>query len=252
MRPMGFCGGPRKSCKYYNDLWEGDPVERGVCFSIPVARWSAWPHPEGLNEDTVPEVRFVEPQLRRRLGPLARMMLHVAQQCAADARNLRLVFGSQHGELGYTVALLKALAAQEPLSPTVFSLSVHNAAAGMFSMLRAERTASTAIAAGDETLGQALVESYCQLDADPAQPVLMVYADGAFPPEYREFEERPQNARALAVLLSRDASRTASVEAGAGPDAPVSRQAQADSFVQHLAAGTPGSWTGERRTWTWH
>jgi hypothetical protein len=227
-------------------------VERGICFSIPVARWCAWPGREGTHDAALPDVRFVEPQLRRRLGPLARMMLHVAQQCAADVRDLRLVFASQHGELGYTVALLKALAAQEPLSPTVFSLSVHNAAAGMFSMLRAERAASTAIAAGDETLGQALVESYCQLDADPAQPVLMVYADGAFPPEYREFEERPQNARALAVLLSRGASRTASLEAGTSADAAPSRAAQADSFVQHLTEGTPGSWTGARRTWTWH
>jgi hypothetical protein len=227
-------------------------VERGLGFSIPVARWCAWPGPESLNDDALPDVRFVEPQLRRRLGPLARMMLHVAQECAAGVRDLRLVFASQHGELGYTIALLKALASQEPLSPTVFSLSVHNAAAGMFSMLRADRAASTAIAAGDETLGQALVESYCQLAADPAQPVLMVYADGAFPPEYREFEERPHNARALAVLLSRDASRTASVEAGASDDAPASPEGQADSFVQHLADGTPQSWTGARRTWAWH
>jgi hypothetical protein len=179
------------------------------------------------------------------------MMLHVAQDCAADAPGLRLVFASQHGELHYTVALLKALAAREPLSPTTFSLSVHNAAAGMFSMLRADPAASTALAAGGETLGHALMESYCQLDADPERPVLMVYADAPLPAEYSEFAERPQSARAIAVLLSRGASRTASVETEEA-DAPPSAEAQAESFVQHLAGNRPGKWTGERRTWTWH
>jgi hypothetical protein len=178
------------------------------------------------------------------------MMLHVAQDCAAGVPNLRLVFASQHGELDYTVSMLKALAAREPLSPTTFSLSVHNAAAGMFSMLRADPAASTALAAGGETLGHALMEAYCQLDADPERPVLMVYADGPLPAEYSEFAERPQSARALAVLLSRGASRTASVEAEAA-DAPPSIEAQADSFMQHLVGNRPGSWTGGHRTWSW-
>jgi hypothetical protein len=179
------------------------------------------------------------------------MMLHVAQDCAGDVPNLRLVFASQHGELNYTVSLLKALATHEPLSPTTFSLSVHNAAAGMFSMLRADPAASTALAAGCETLGHALVESYCQLHANPERPVLMVYADGPLPAEYSGFAEPPQCARALAVLLSRGASRVASVEAEAA-DAPPSLEAQAESFVQHLAENRPGSWTGEHRTWSWH
>jgi hypothetical protein len=179
------------------------------------------------------------------------MMLHVAHACAADVPDLRLVFASQHGELNYTVSLLKALASSEPLSPTTFSLSVHNAAAGMFSMLRADPAASTALAAGGETLGHALMESYCQLDADPERPVLMVYADAPLPAEYRGFAERPQAARALAVLLSRGASRIASVQAKAA-DAPASAEAQAESFLQHLTEDRPGSWTGEQRNWSWH
>jgi hypothetical protein len=200
---------------------------------------------------TAPDVRFIEPQLRRRLGPLAKMMLHVAHDCAGDVPDLRLVFASQHGELNYTVSLLKALASSEALSPTTFSLSVHNAAAGMFSMLRADPAASTALAAGGETLGHALMESYCQLDADPERPVLMVYADGPLPVEYSEFAARPQRARAVAILLSRAASRISYVEAE-GAHAPASVEPQAESFVQHLAENRPGSWTGEHRSWSWH
>ena len=165
---------------------------------------------------------------------------------------MRLVFASQHGELGYTVSLLRALAAEEPLSPATFSLSVHNSAAGLFSILRADRSESTALAAGDETLGHALLEGFCQLDADPGRPVLVVYADGPLPEEYRTFAEGPQESRALALLLSSEATRTATLEVGAAGAAPRSSRAQAEAFLAFLAEGRPGTWTGEQRTWSWH
>lgn len=220
--------------------------------SIPIARWSAWPAAGDAAPAAAPDVRFVDAQLRRRLGPLARMMLHVANECTGDAASVRLVFASQHGELNYTVTLLRALAAREPLSPTTFSLSVLNAPAGLFSILRHDRAESTALSAGDETLGHALVEAYCELEAQPQRPVLVVYADGALPEEYASFSPRREKPRALAVLLSRDAQRTATLEMRAAADASPSAQAQAEAFLEFLAGGGAASWTGERRTWSWH
>lgn len=180
------------------------------------------------------------------------MMLHAAHDCARDLSCVRLVFASQHGELGYTVSLLRALAAEELLSPATFSLSVHNAAAGLFSILRADRSESTALAAGEETFGHALMEGFCQLDADPRRPVLVVYADGPFPEEYRPFAEGRQESRALALLLSSDSARTATLEVGAAGAAPRSGGTHAEAFLAYLAEGRPGTWTGERRTWSWH
>jgi hypothetical protein len=178
------------------------------------------------------------------------MMLHVAHDCAGEARGLRLVFASQHGELGYTVPLLRALAAGEPLSPNTFSLSVHNGAAGLFSIVRGDRSEATALAAGEETLGQALVEAHGQLDADP-RPVLVVYGDGEFPEEYRPWADGTQP-RALALLLERDAARKTAIAFGASSDAPRSAGSQAEALVPHLADGSAGSWTGTQRTWSWH
>jgi hypothetical protein len=221
---------------------------------IPVARWSAWP-PAGALPSETPDVRFIDASLRRRLGPLARMMLHVARECAGEAAPLRLVFASRHGELGYTVSLLRALAAAEPLSPTLFSLSVHNAPAGLFSTFRADRAASTAVAAGAETLGQALVEACCQLAAEPDCPVMVVYGDAALPEEYREFGEPAdlaQQVRALAVLLSAGAGRQTRVLAEAAGAEGASGEAQAEPFVRHLAQGTPQRWVGAGKRWSWH
>ncbi len=189
--------------------------------------------------------------LRRRLGPLAKILLHLAHECAGDHPSVRLVLASQHGELSYTVVELRSLAAGESVSPTLFSLSVHNSPAGIFSILRRDRAPSTAIAAGEETLGHALLEAFCQLE-DGEEPVLMVYADMALPGEYRGFAERPEPGRAIGVLLAHAAARTTTLEATAAGGAPSSPGAQADAFFDHLADARPGSWTGAQRSWTWH
>ena len=224
-------------------------------FAIPIARWSSWPRTASA-EEKAPDVGFVDASMRRRLSPLAKKMLHVAHECAGgDAAlqgKLRLVFASQHGELSYTVSLLRSLAAREPLSPNAFSLSVHNGAAGLFSILRGDRSESTALAAGDETLGAALAEARCQLDADPERPVLVVYADSAFPGEYRDFAEGAHGDRALAVLLKAGAARTATIELGSAQGGPRSETAQPEAFLAHLADGAPGTWHGAQRTWSWH
>jgi hypothetical protein len=189
--------------------------------------------------------------LRRRLGPLAKTLLHIANECAAGLPGVRLVLASQHGELSYTLAMLRSLAAGEPVSPTLFSLSVHNSPAGIFSILRGERTPSTAIAAGEETLGHALLEASCQLD-DGEEPVLMVYADAPLPKEYSGYAERREPLRAIAVLLAHGAPRTTTLEAAPAERASASPEPQADAFFKHLADEQPAGWTGTQRAWTWH
>jgi hypothetical protein len=220
-------------------------------FVIPIARWCAWPAPRAQGIES-PDVRFVDASLRRRLGPLARMMLHVARACAQGIPDLRLVFASRHGELGYTVALLRALAAGEPLSPTLFSLSVHNAAAGLLSTCRGDRAESTALVAGEETLGYALLEGHCQLAAEPEKPVLMVYGDAPLPEEYREVADEPgADGCAVAVLLASDATRRSSIVRAPAGDAAASAQAQAAAFIRHLDGGAPAQWVGAAAAWSW-
>jgi Beta-ketoacyl synthase, N-terminal domain len=189
--------------------------------------------------------------LRRRLGPLAKTLLHVANECAAGLPAVRLVLASQHGELSYTLTMLRSLAAGEPVSPTLFSLSVHNSPTGIFSILRRDRTPSTAIAAGEETLGHALLEAYCQLD-DGEEPVLMVYADAPLPEEYRGCAERAEPRHAIAVLLAHGAPRITTLEVAAANRASASLEPQADAFFRHLAEERPVDWTGAQRAWTWH
>ena len=170
-----------------------------------VEGWRAW-----LAGDTAParetpvDVSYLPPLLRRRLGSMGRMALAVAGQCATGETALPTVFASRHGELQRTVELLQALARHEPLSPTDFSLSVHNSAAGLFSIARRDRSPATAVAAGDDTLAAGLIEGFGML-AEGMPQVLVVYADAPPPEPYAGRVVAQQAAFAAALLLRPDA-----------------------------------------------
>ncbi|MDO9225014.1 MAG: beta-ketoacyl synthase chain length factor [Pseudomonadota bacterium] len=166
------------------------------------AAWRAWPGKTlPLDDGSAPDIRFIDALLRRRLGRLSRMALHVANRVAAEWISLPTVFASRHGELSRTVSMLHALAAETSPSPAAFSLSVHNSAAGIFSIVRGDHAPSTALAAGDETLLWALLDATARLTDDPDSAILLVYADEPLATEYQSYSSASASAHALALLL---------------------------------------------------
>ncbi|HLD68629.1 MAG TPA: beta-ketoacyl synthase chain length factor [Pseudomonas sp.] len=146
------------------------------------ARWSAMPWQPPQSE-AQPDVSFLPALQRRRLGRLARMAFSVAWPLAEGQPPLPLVFASRHGETPRTLALLGDLARQEPLSPTQFSLSVHNAIIGLWSILRGDTSEMTALAAEGDGLEHGLLEAALLL-ADGAPAVLLVVAEDMPPAAY--------------------------------------------------------------------
>lgn len=125
------------------------------------------------------------PAERRRLNPLTSFALRVAERLIAgrdeaELRSVPMVFGSALGDGEVLSRLLAGLRAREPLSPTQFHNSVHNAAAGYWSIGLASQAPTTALAAGDETLEVTLAEAGLQACIRDA-PVAMVVAARAFP-----------------------------------------------------------------------
>jgi hypothetical protein len=70
-----------------------------------------------------------------------------------------LVFASRHGDVARSMDLLGALASDQPLSPTGFGLSVHNAIAALYSIARGHRGNYLALAAGQATVEAACLEA---------------------------------------------------------------------------------------------
>lgn len=110
-----------------------------------------------------------------------------------------IVLASRYGAMTNTLELLKLINQNETLSPTAFSLSVHNAAVGIGSQLTTNRGGHTAIAAGRHTLAEGLTECYARLK-DGAQVIVLMVSDCHLQDEYAVFGESEQDVQ-FALLL---------------------------------------------------
>lgn len=171
------------------------------------ASWDAWALGKRAIAGPVdPDVSFVKPLLRRRLSPLNRMAFHVASACLPEGEAPFCVFCSRYGEYARAFEILNSMADGEPVSPNSFSLSVHNTVASLFSISRADRTHSTAIAAGQATLEAGFLEACGLLAEAPQASALLVYYDEPLPSFYTGKAGAIQVSAALAMLLRRPGS----------------------------------------------
>jgi len=119
---------------------------------------------------------------RRRAPETVAVALEVAMAACDAARrdpaSLPSVFASTHGELAITDYMCATLA-QEPrsLSPIRFHNSVHNAAAGYWTIGTGAMQPANAISAHEASFAQGLIETLAQL-ADGSEAVLLVAYDG--------------------------------------------------------------------------
>ena len=155
--------------------------------------WQAWAADPCLPRgDDVPALAEMPAMQRRRLERLGRMALQVAWRCQPDGvTDLPLVFASRHGDIARTFEMLTGLARGEPLSPTHFGLSTHNAIAAQYSIARGLTGNYLAVSASPEAAEAAVVEALA-LIADGAPEVLVVVYDGPVPADYAAFRDEPE------------------------------------------------------------
>ncbi len=156
---------------------------------------------------------------RRRAGTVVRASVVVADEaCAAaglDPALLATVFTSSTGDPNNCHLLCEALAKPERLvSPTRFTNSVHNAAAGYWHIAAASRQPSTSLAAFDASFAAGLLEAAVQC-LTSQQPVLLVACDVPYPEPLHSVRPLPDSF-ALALLLAPAATATATATAAAG------------------------------------
>jgi len=215
--------------------------------ALPVAFCAAWRAGE---DEAAPPLGFIEPQLRRRLSLLDRIALHVAHACVKQGEAVRVVFASRHGELARSAELLAQLAAGEMPSPMAFSLSVLNAAPGLYGIARKDRTASTAISAGAETFPMSLVEAAAQVQSEPELPVVVAFADEPPPAVYRVLVGTPRSAYAIGVRLDAGAKRSVTMR-WAPSEREDEAEAAPDAFRACVEGGADSAWHGGGRAWHW-
>lgn len=174
--------------------------------------------PEEARPKPAPEL--LAPNERRRAPDTVALALQVAlDACAgagADPATLSSVFTSTHGDLAITDYMCRTLV-DDPgaVSPTKFHNSVHNAAAGYWTIGAGCMAPATAISGYDASFAEALVECIGQL-VDGTDPVLLVAYDAHSPGPLAEIS-RSEGLLASALVLAR-------AEAGDAPRLRVTRE----------------------------
>ena len=158
-------------------------------FDFVIKAWNAWaPEMTGFEEwrqqhcqqapaqtakavlpSAVPKI------MQRRLSSLARGVFYAAEGCSENHKTLPMVFSSAHGDANKSLQHLQDIQNGEEVSPTAFSLSVHNAIAGLFSIVYEIHQEITVIAPGQDGIAPVFIEALGILQEHAE--VLMVFYD---------------------------------------------------------------------------
>jgi hypothetical protein len=208
--------------------------------------------PEGVPPRPSPQL--LPPNERRRAPDTVAVALDVALAACAmaqrDARTLPSVFASMHGDLAITDYMCATLASDPAaVSPIRFHNSVHNAAAGYWTIGAGAMAPATAISAFDATFAQGLLEAVAQLVAGAEAVLLVAYDSASTGPLAQVSASRGLLGGAL-VLSRRDGGRRMALaladgEADAEPG-PLARHGEGNAMApmlplfDALAAGHAG------------
>lgn len=171
--------------------------------------WAVWPPLALLNEQELGKMQgnllaFVPNNMKRRLSPLAKTVFCAVSQCDGINDRIPVVFSSTHGELAKSLDMIKLIEAGEDISPTAFSLSVHNAIAGLFSIVYGNTSEVTVLASGEDGIASAFLEALGLLQ-EGALEVLMVFYDEPLPEFYpaEPFQLSADSSCAVALKITK-------------------------------------------------
>jgi Beta-ketoacyl synthase, N-terminal domain len=191
----------------------------------------------------LPVPQALPPAERRRTGATVKLAIGVAQQAVAgaaiDPARLAAVFASSSGDGTICHEICETLATDDrQISPTRFHNSVHNAAAGYWSIATGATAASSAVCAYDASFAAGLLEALTQIAVGGA-PVLLVAYETPYPEPLHAKRPLP-DAFGVALVLTPAAEAVSLARLDAAlEDGPVDRLA--DPQLEALRAGVPAA-----------
>ncbi|HUB46170.1 MAG TPA: beta-ketoacyl synthase chain length factor [Acetobacteraceae bacterium] len=128
-------------------------------------------------QPSVPSI--LAPNERRRTGAAVRLALSVAQQASEMAGiapgAIPSLFATSNSDGAVMHAILQTLARDEPVSPTQFHNSVHNAASGYWSIATGSRQPTSCLSGHDATAAAALLKAVAAGQVEQSPILLCVY-----------------------------------------------------------------------------
>lgn len=177
-----------------------------MSFSIHLEDWRGWiaaeatPTPDPRHRISAQPGNDLPAMLRRRLDSAGRATCEIL--AALDpGSDFPLVHASRHGDTTRSLAMLEALQRGEPISPTHFSMSVHNALLGVHSIARQHHRPIQALGAcGDEF--DAILEEAKGYLVEGYQAIIAVFSECVLASAYHGCTEHPGIPCAVGLRLT--------------------------------------------------
>jgi len=217
------------------------------------SHWQEWSRQPQAIDASAPQGKLTElPMMAaRRLTSGSKLAvecgLSMLRRHAIDA----VLYTSRHGELERNYRILSALATDQPVSPTDFTLSVHNASVGSLTIAAKQPLVSSSLSAGMDTFQQGLCEAICLMQAGYKR-ILMVDFDGLLPTFYHSRLSENMPTWAFAVAMVFEAGDSLQCKTQSGSDGEEAALPQSLQFLQHYLRGEDRfTVPGERVQWLW-
>ena len=186
---------------------------------------------------------------RRRLSPLARLALHTARSTLAQLASTGdtvdyIIWSSCYGDENITASIISEIAHGDTPSPTQFSLSVHNAISGLYSIFYQDATPATSLSSPlHSSLADAISEAISYLSANGKHRALIVYYDAPLPDIYHTPDVAIRQAFALGAVVSVDKDMASDIAILPNPN-PINTKPnpQAQDFYTWYQSDTTAPW----------
>src|SRR5690606_26101529 len=140
---------------------------------------------------------------RRRLSRVGKLAVAVATEASAgaDPATLPIVWASRYGDAQRSLDMIGTHANGDPISPTAFTVSVHNGIGAQYSIARGVTQNASSMSAGLSTPAAGMLEAVALL-ADGHDQALLVHYDAPLPGAYEQFQDSSMAEYAWAVRIS--------------------------------------------------
>jgi len=160
----------------------------------------------------LPAPAALPPAERRRCGPVVKLVLAIGTEAVAsaeqDAARLPTVFSASGADGNNCHELCEMLASDDRyISPTRFHNSVHNAAAGYWSIATGSMATSSVLCAYDGSFGAGLLEAATQAITEQTRVLLLAY-DTPYPEPLRSKRPIPDEFGVALVLTPQAGEKT--------------------------------------------
>lgn len=187
--------------KYSLDILDWRAIAPGINDASQWVTWAARNSSLPVSDELV-KSQGIPMMTARRMSPASRLAVEISLDIMDHHCVDMAIFTSRHGELERTYKILQSLAEKGDISPTDFSMSVHNTAAGWVTIAGKKIFPVTSLAAGQDSFQQGLLDAIAALSTG-AQHVLFVDFDGTIPAVYTQNRPLLPAPYAVAFLLAK-------------------------------------------------